>query len=322
MGRTFRANGAIGLALAGVLLVGCPSAEHPAAADTLEGQAVFPTYRTQADISEVATAATVSLIDPVLNQTRATTLTDAQGRFKLNFGPKEIEQDRFYYLEAVKGLGSNAVGRDAVRVRTLAQRQKAGWVSLTNALPDGFLRIDASSTALCVMVSLLQDTRPATPSLLIGTLAATGAGSATFASEGTGLSQEDFTSVRALVTAAIGNDRDPFDVVRLAPGDAYVLKDGGLSAPGAPTIAQVSPSVALPGETILLRGSGFGSTPDRNEVVFAPGIPATVTAVTPDALRVVVPEGASTGELRLTVDAQTATASFTLLPAVAGDLSP
>lgn len=323
MGPASRRHGAIGLALFAALLAGCPSADRRAEADGLAGSAVFPAYRVQADFSEVATAATVSLIDPVLSQTRATSLTDAQGRFRLTFGPKEIEQDKIYFLEAVKGLASNAVGHDAVRVRTLIQRQKAGWVSLTSAVPGGLLRIDSSTTALSVMVSLLQDTRPATPSLLIGTLSGVnGDGSSIFASDGTGLSEGDFAAVRALVAAALASDRDPFDVVRLAPGDAYVVKDGALSEPGQPTIAQVLPSVALPGETIVLRGSGFGSTPDRNALVFPPGIPAVVTAAAPGSLRVMVPAGAVSGELRLTVDAQLATASFTLLPSVSGDLTP
>lgn len=302
-------------------LVGCPSPRTVATSDEegFNGQVLFPGYRVQADIAEVATAATVSLIDPDLNQTKATSLTDANGRFSLVF--RGISPgNQVYYLEAVKGLNSNSVGKDAVRVRTLIQRHDGAWASLNSVMPGTTIVLNTSSTALSLIVSLRQATAPVTPSLLIGTLAIGGGGADAFSDAGTGVTAAEFAQVRGLAAMALAADTDPFYAVEYA-GGTYSLRPGTGGAI-APTIHYLQPAMASLGEKVVIRGAGFASSLAGNQVTFAPGVGAVVATASANAIEVTVPAGAASGELRVTVGSELATTSFALLPPISGGLNP
>lgn len=308
-----------GLLLAACLL-GCPST-RPSASDDEEGlvgQVFFPGYQTQAAIGDVATAATVSLIDPVLNETRATSLTDSRGRFSLTFRGTTLA-NQTYYLEAVKGLNSNAVGKDAVRVRTLVQRQNKNWTSLNSRMPGSAIYLNTSTTALALIVSLRQATSPATPSLLIGSLSIDGS-SDSFWETGTGLMVSEFNQVRGLVAAALTADTDPFFALQYVDG-SYSLKPGTTGTTG-PVITYLQPAIASLGDKVVIHGAGFSPTLVGNLVTFAPSVGAVVATASETAIEVTVPGGATTGELRVAVGSEAATASFTLMPPVTGGLNP
>lgn len=77
-------------------------------------------------------------------------------------------------------------------------------------------------------------------------------------------------------------------------------------APPAPTIASYSPIAAAAGEQVVITGTNFNTTAASNIVKFN-GITATVSAATSTQLTVIVPAGASTGRIAVTVNSQTTT---------------
>ncbi|MBU6428512.1 MAG: hypothetical protein KGR26_05860, partial [Cyanobacteria bacterium REEB65] len=146
-GRTvLHARTTIGLlATVALLLVGChaatslsPGAAVPAVRGTVEFTASSTSagpaaLHTQALMSEVASASTVSLIDPTTGNTVASSVTDASGSFILTFSNFNPSNGSAYTLEAVKGLSvgqaPNRPGAAAVRIRTLLFWNN-GWQSL------------------------------------------------------------------------------------------------------------------------------------------------------------------------------------------------
>lgn len=286
---------------------------------SLRGRVFFPGRRLQASIADIAVAATVSLIDPVRNETRATTVTDDQGSFSLDLlGFLPAAQP--YYLEAVKGLPSgpisNAVGKDAARVRTLVRFQGGSWASLT---PGSIIVISRATTALSAIVSLRQSTSPVNPELLMGTLSTSG-GSAIFRDEGTGIGQTEFATVLDLVSRALVADHDPLEGL-IYGGGSYDLKPG-IVQEVRPFIHKVDPSVASIGQRLVIRGTGFGEARDQVDVRFAPGISAALATASATELWVTVPPGAQTGEIQVTVAGKTTSSPFTLLPELAGGFNP
>ena len=127
----------------------------------VSGHVDFGARKTQATIKDdVAPGATVSLIEVTSGQTLATTFTQPDGRFVLQFsnGFKPVSGG-LYYFEAVKGLSGptgqpNAVGADAVRVRTIASYRRGGWVTLSAKGVTTSIAISPMTTALSVVVSL------------------------------------------------------------------------------------------------------------------------------------------------------------------------
>jgi hypothetical protein len=75
-----------------------------------------------------------------------------------------------------------------------------------------------------------------------------------------------------------------------------------------PTIQSYSPQIGSPGRSIVITGTNFSTVLSNNVVEFN-GTEATVTAATATTLTVTVPEGATTGELSVTVGPNTATSS-------------
>jgi RHS repeat-associated protein len=85
------------------------------------------------------------------------------------------------------------------------------------------------------------------------------------------------------------------------------------SAASALSVLSMVPAAAAPGATVTLRGTGFAVPAEGDTVAFG-GAEATVTAATPTALTVTVPDGASTGPVSVTTSAGTASSrgSFTV----------
>lgn len=87
-------------------------------------------------------------------------------------------------------------------------------------------------------------------------------------------------------------------------------------APGTLSIYSFTPQKAAPGTILTIQGQGFSTTPAAN-IVRINGISATVTSATTTMLTVVVPVGAATGPVTVTVGASTATSAspLTYIPA-------
>ncbi|HET9235359.1 MAG TPA: Ig-like domain-containing protein, partial [Candidatus Eisenbacteria bacterium] len=72
----------------------------------------------------------------------------------------------------------------------------------------------------------------------------------------------------------------------------------------AVTLASISPSTAAPGCAIVIQGEGFDPDPENNTIQFA-GASVSPTAATLDHLYAIVPAGAVTGTVTVTVSANT-----------------
>jgi hypothetical protein len=157
-----------------------------------------------ATLGDVAVAASVSLIDAGSGNTVKTALTDGSGAFVLSFGSTFAPASgSVYFLEAVKGLGANVVGRNAARVRTLARWTGTSWASLT----AGSVKVGTATTALAAVYALKQglaaDKRVSLTSLL-GSLAVGGA----FTPVANATAAE-FEQAKGLVAGLLAGDQDP-----------------------------------------------------------------------------------------------------------------
>ncbi len=268
----------------------------------LAGRIVFPApFSLSASMTDVAEAATVSLIDTGSNQTVRTALTDPSGRFLLEFGRSFVPGTSVYVLEAVKGLANNHAGATAARVRTLIRSSGGSWLSLT----AGGIVVSRGTTALSIVVSH----RGLDPAPLIGKL--TPGSPDVFADEGTGIGQTEYVTVLDFVTTSLGADRDPVENIGFS-GSAYFL-----NATAGPVIGSVSPNTGSVGGTIVILGQNFATTPGGNTVKFN-GVTATVSAAGATSLSVIVPEGATSGSLTLATALGASSTPFTILPGLDG----
>ncbi len=80
------------------------------------------------------------------------------------------------------------------------------------------------------------------------------------------------------------------------------------SSPSALAILGFSPAQGSVGQTVVIQGQNFSTTPSSNTVQFN-GTAATVAAATANSLTVTVPTGATTGLITVTVGSATATSS-------------
>jgi hypothetical protein len=283
----------------------------------IRGIVEFPAvYRTRAGIDQVAKNATVSFIDPDRNQTLGTALTDTVGAFTLNFLPKPT-LGQMYYVEAVKGLNSNAVGSDAARVRTLIRWSGTKWEPL-NTGPTLFL--SKSTTALCAIASLrhlsVSDQDKLVGKLDLGT--PSGASPDTFREAGTVVTVAEFLAVRDLVDTALASDADPLDAVTYT-GITYQLKPDVGGAATNPAIYYLEPNIVEAGDTVTIYGISFLAGPT---VTFQPGIAAAVSSATSDTIKVTVPNGAKTGNMTVSMGDRQLFAPITVVPRVGGGLAP
>jgi sugar lactone lactonase YvrE len=261
---------ALALALTAGLL-GCqpliPAASRPPAVTvcgSLTGRVEFPeaVRSAQAATNEIATGATISLIDATTGTTVATSLTDGGGNFVLAFGSLSPVTGSTYLLEAVKGLsvgGSpNRPGTKAARLRTLLC-WNAGWQSFTNSTPNTGIVLSAATTALATIVSLRQQ-RGQVLSLaaFINTISGN-----TFTPAGGLTSAGDFLPVLQQVSNAIALDQDPLAAIGYdASSGTYPL------ATGVPWISGYSPAQPATGSVITVRGLNLDKLNGRNAFWF------------------------------------------------------
>lgn len=294
----------------GLMLAACAS-PGPVMRFELHGTVHFPVGRaTQAGVGDVAIAATISLIDPSSDQTIATTLTNPDATFFLSAAKLQLAEGRIYYLEAVKGLSSNRAGSDAARLRNLVRYRKAtGWQAIGTT--DASLTL--STTALAAIAYLRAGTPEAVdPDALIGTLAS--GASDVFASAGTGIAPSEYDQVLALATQALTADRDPLHSFRYSPATRAYMNVMP-AVPDLPAIAWLSPPGGSVGTLVAIHGVNLArGTPQ----VTLDGLPVALGAIADSQVAFTVPEGASTGILRLTTRVGSATTSFSVIPVVAG----
>ncbi len=249
----------------------------------------------QATTTEVAQAATVSLIDPATGNTVTTTLTRPDGSFSLTFARWTPTADRPYLLEALKGLsvgGSpNRAGASAARIRTLISKVNGSWTSLTGPT----IQITRGTTALCVVASLKGLTTTQQQALM-GKLTPNSGPPETYAAT-PDLAAGEYASVYALVNTALTANQDPLRVIaRNAVTGAYTRFERG------PVVTDLSSPSGQTGDTLVLSGNGFDAVAANNQVFFN-GVPATGVTVnaTGTQLTVTIPDAATTGPLTLRV---------------------
>lgn len=299
-------------------LAGCQSGASPASAPlepvaALTGQVLFPARTVQATLDDIAVAATVSLINADSNRTESTTLTNSLGAFRLvfpaSFRPAATDS---FYLEAVKGLGSNRAGNSAARVRTLA-RFNQGWTTLSNASPGGGIYLNTATTAVCIAASLRGGTASAVD---FGSLIGSYDSSAQTYTPVTNLSAADFTALKSLTDQVLLDDQDPLAGIMLTEPGLWSRKNlSGL------TLAQLNPTSGKAGDAVTLIGSGFEPTLASNSVRFN-GVLASVSGATANTLTVTVPAGATPGPVTVQIGALAATGpTFTVTSLVYGGVT-
>ena len=250
---------------------------------------------TQATTTEIASGATVSLIQPSNGQTVATALTNPDGSFSLAFGAFPPQPDTPYLLEAIQGLSAGGnptrAGSSAARLRTFVGKVGGNWTSLTG--PS--VAISRSTTALAIISGLksLSNTQ------LLALMGSVNTGNPdTFSAPAPGgILAGQYSSVWSLVDASLTADQDPVRTVSL---DTTTGTFARLTR--APVVTDLSPASAAPGASIILYGTGFDPVPANNTVRFG-NVVATVTAVDVrnGALTVTVPDGPVPGPLSVQV---------------------
>lgn len=299
--------------LLALTLVGCPwPGQAPEGASTVPGDTTlagtvqWDARLVQATMSEVASASTVSLISTATGETAATTVTDGQGRFRLTF-PTTFSPDPAvsYYLEAVKGLGSNQPGRNVARVRTIA-KYASGWTTLTNAAAGGGLVLNTTTTSLAIAGALRGVTDFSTYMGVVDP-----ATSAYTQPAGSPVTGTDVSSVKAIVGQALTSDMDPVAGVALSGGNWVRVNSGQALA-----LTQLGPTSGVVGATIQATGSALSQLAE-NVVGFGGANAAAAASANGTTLSVVVPAGAASGQTTLQVgDLTTLGPLFTVLPSI------
>lgn len=281
---------------------------HVAVVGTARFEPDAPGYQSQATLTDVAPAATVSILDSLSNKTIATALTDASGAFILSLAQIVPDPSKVYILEAVKGLGSNKAGKSSVRIRTMIRfvAGTASWESIT----VGSVFITPYTTALAIIASHRNlDSAPFVGSLLLGS-------PPIFTPGTTGVTLAELSTVVGLVNSALVADVDPVYSIIYTAG-AYRLRTGG----GFPEILYVNPNPMSTGGQVTLVGPNFDVYGFANSVSFD-SLPATILSVGSASLTVQVPARARSGTLTLVSPGGTATASVTVVGELDGLTNP
>lgn len=261
------------------------------ASRALTARVDFPAARrVLATEADVVTHATVSLMDAT-GATIVTGVTDATGGVTLTpdatFNPGVGDA---YVLEAVKGLGGNALGQDAVRLRTIVQWTANGWVSATSATPGAPVVIDALTTAVAFVSALDAANVPA--SAVVGKVDASVTPAVLAAAPAlTGHPDSEITTLASSVTGFVSGDVDPVAAVKQL----------------TPAIASLSTPSALVGDVLTVSGTGFSALPGGNTVKLGSAT-ATVLLASPMRIVVTVPQLAP-GAAAVTVTTATGTSA-------------
>lgn len=243
-------------------------------APPISGVVRFPelSRKVQATMTDVATAATVALIDTSTDTTIATTVTDSTGNFQLNISGWSPTPSKVYILEAVKGLSNNLPANDAARVRTLIA-YSTSWESI---VASAQIVIDPYTTALSAGAALRNaEAGPFDFNSLLGSL--TSLSDPDIYSPVTGLSASDYTALSDLVNQALLDNEDPIAAIGLRLPDTWVEPNT------PPMVASTSPaslSALQEGAIVTITGSGFDPNPSNDIVKFG-DVAAVVTSANP-----------------------------------------
>ena len=271
--------------------------------------ASWGTRRAQALVIDVASKATVTLIDPESNDVVATTVADAQGGFQLNFSGSFTPNTQPYYLEAIKGLANNAVGHSAARLRTLARFNAGAWQSFT----QGGILISRTTTALTAAASLKKAVvppvnPPVDVTLLLDTVSPGSGPDPSINYDAVSaisfLSDCEYQSAWKVVRDALNRDLDPvaaliYDSTNTAPASCGFFRftpGSAVTLSGPETIGPL-----FEGSVVTLQGVGFDSNQANDEVRFN-GVVATIKSVSPTQLSVYVPQLTTAGTITVKVN--------------------
>jgi len=128
-----------------------------------------------------------------------------------------------------------------------------------------------------------------------------------------GTAATSFTVVSSTsITAVVGSGTSGIVSVTTPGGTATLA---GFTFVPAPTISSFTPLIGEPGATIFITGTNFSTTAVDNVVKFN-GVNTLATSSTTTTITTIVPFGATTGVITVTVNGQTATSttSFTVIP--------
>ena len=99
---------------------------------------------------------------------------------------------------------------------------------------------------------------------------------------------------------------------------AFLISCGGGNGSPDPEITSIQPTSGPPGTMVTISGKGFAPEASGNEVSFS-GTTAQISSASESQLQVIVPDGASSGSIRVTVGNKTASGpSFTVEPKAPG----
>jgi len=298
--------------LAALLLTGCRlpslmpqtpggSLTAPQAAHVLQGR-IKPSRQIQAELPEIAEAATVGLIDGVTGYTAATTVTADDGSFVMVFQDGFVPvEGRPYYLEAIKGIKGrgpgydpndlfNQAGADAVRLRTVIYYLAAakGWVSPYNSEP-GPIFISRETTTLSLAIFLKKQVIELDHYSFIGCLP-----NDVYVPV-SGLTKNEFDEAYVIVNEAITQDRDP---VQFLAYDSST--QSFLNLYNGHAIDRLLPASGAIGDEVTIMGDGF-DLPGELTVRFN-GVEAFLIAPpAKDRLKVRVPVGARSGPVSVRI---------------------
>lgn len=194
---------------------------------SIRGVVQFPSldFKIKADVSDVSTQATVSIIYPHdsinANKVISTTVSDSNGVFDLNL-TIEAEVNEIFILEASKRLGG--VGSNIMSLRTYIKWTGNEWQSMTS---NG-IYINSYTNALAVIAGYNKDKISSNDT--IGKIAVNG-NTVTVSDIGTSpniVIGSTVSTVKDLVNTALSNNNDPFQVIKFDNGNYFIDNSGNI----------------------------------------------------------------------------------------------
>lgn len=169
---------------------------------SITGKVEFPNgYKTKASIADIATSATVSLINPNTNTSIATGLTDINGGFSINpsnsFNPNTGDT---FILEVTKRLGG--AGNTGISLRTILKKTDMSWDSITS--PS--IYINTKTTAIAIMSSLNPTDLPVDKT--IGALQVVNGTSTVGSIAGTTVTATNINQVKSMIEQIMSYNQD------------------------------------------------------------------------------------------------------------------
>lgn len=116
------------------------------------------------------------------------------------------------------------------------------------------------------------------------------------------------TTTKITTSVPVGATTGRITVVVGSSATATSATNFTVTASPAPTITGFTPASGPQGATVTINGTNFSATPSVNDVKFN-GVSATVSSSTATTINTVVPVGATTGKITVTIGANTATSA-------------